>query len=127
VNLSVGWVTLSRYTRNPFHSTLFGSMTARQIVDSMVGGLILSLFVYCLTYALTALLRNGLKGLGASMGIIFGLPFFAVAIRWRWKIDVPVPANHIGTLPVMISNVIWIFVALLFVFAAQLVVERAEI
>jgi hypothetical protein len=127
VNLSVGWVTLSRYTRNPFHSTLFGSTTPQHIVDSMVGGLILFLFVYSLTYALTALLRNGLKGLGASMGIIFGLPFFAVAIRWRWKIDVPIPANHIGTLPVMISNVIWILVALLFVFGAQLALERAEI
>jgi hypothetical protein len=123
VNLLVGWVTLSRYSKNPFHSPVFGSIRPQQIV----GSLILFLYVYCLTYALTAVLRNGLKGLGASMGIIFGLPFFAIAIRWRWKIDMPIRAEHIGTLPMIISNVIWILVALLFVFAAQIVVERAEI
>ncbi len=102
VNLSAGWLTLSRYV-------------------------ILFLFVYCLTFALTALLRNGLKGLGASMAIAFGLPYFAMPVRWRWKVDVPIPTNHVGALPLVISNGVWILVALLFVLAAQLVVERTEI
>ena len=126
VNLSAGWLTLSHYG-NPFHSTLFGSTTVREIVSSILSSLILILFVYCLTFALTVLLRNGLKGLGASMAIIFGLPFFAVAIRWRWKVEVPIPTNHIGTLPVIISNGIWILLAISFVIAGQLVVERTEI
>jgi ABC-type transport system involved in multi-copper enzyme maturation permease subunit len=126
VNLSAGWLTLSHYA-NPFHSTLFGSTTGHDIVTNIIDGLILFLFVYCLTFALTALLRNGLKGLGASMAITFGLPCFAIAVRWRWKVDMPIPTNHIGGLPIVISNGVWILVALLFVFAAQLVVERTEI
>ncbi len=126
VNLSAGWLTLSRYA-NPFHSTLFGSTTGHDIVTNIIDSLILFLFVYCLTFALTALLRNGLKGLGASMAIAFGLPYFAMAVRWRWKVDVPIPTNHIGALPLVISNGVWILVALLFVLAAQLVVERTEI
>jgi hypothetical protein len=126
VNLSAGWLTLSHYT-NPFHSTLFGSTTGHEIVTNIINSLILFLFVYCLTFALTALLRNGLKGLGASMAITFGLPFFAIAVRWRWKVDMPIPTNHIGALPLVISNGVWILVALLFVLVAQFVVERTEI
>jgi hypothetical protein len=126
VNLLVGWVTLSHYG-NPFHSTLFGSIAAREIVGSIVGSLILFLYAYCLTYALTTFLRSGLKGLGASMAIIFGLPFLSIAVRWRWKIDLPIPTNHIGSLPSSLSNGVWILIALLFVFGAQFVVERTEI
>jgi hypothetical protein len=126
VNLSAGWLTLSHYT-NPFHSTLFGSTTGQEIVTNIINSLILFLFVYCLTFALTALLRNGLKGLGASMAITFGLPFFAIAVRWRWKIDMPIPTNHLGALPPVISNGVWIFLALVFVLVAQFVVERTEI
>jgi ABC-type transport system involved in multi-copper enzyme maturation permease subunit len=123
VNFLAGWVTLSRYSKNPFHSALFGSMTAHTLLDP----LIFCLWAYCLTYSLTVLLRNGLKGLGASMGILFGFPLFAVAIRWRWHIDVPFPPNSIGSLPLVISSIIWILVAMLFVLVAQLVVERTEI
>jgi hypothetical protein len=61
------------------------------------------------------------------MGILFGFPLFAVAIRWRWHIDLPFPPNSIGSLPLAISSIIWILVAMLFVLAAQLVVERTEI
>jgi hypothetical protein len=125
-NLSAGWFTLSHYT-NPFHSTLFGSTTGHEIVTNIINSLILFLFVYCLTFALTALLRNGLKGLGASMAITFGLPFFAIAVRWRWKVNMPIPTNHIGAFPLVISNGVWILVALLFVLVAQFVVERTEI
>ena len=123
VNFLAGWVTLSRFTKNPSHSAVFGSMTAHAIIDP----LLFCFWAYCLTYSLTVLLRNGLKGLGASMGILFGFPLFAVAIRWRWHINLPLPPDPIGTLPVAISSIIWILIAMLFVLAAQLVVERTEI
>jgi hypothetical protein len=120
VNFLAGWVTLSRYSKNLSHSAFYGSMT-------LLEPSILCLWAYCLTYSLTVLLRNGLKGLGASMGILFGFPLFAVAIRWRWHIVLPFPPIPIGGLPLSISNIIWILAAMLFVLAAQLVVERTEI
>jgi hypothetical protein len=124
VNFLTGWATLSHYSKNPFHSTLNGSMTTENFLDA----LIFCVWAYCLTYSLTVLLRNGLKGLGASMGILFGLPYFAAAVRWRWHIDLPlVPGLPLGTLPLAISNIIWVLIAVLFVLATQLVVERAEI
>jgi hypothetical protein len=122
VNLLAGWLTLSRYSGNPFHSTLLGSV----MPDQFAGTVILSLYVYSLTYSLTAVLRNGLKGLGASMGIVFGLPFLAIAVRWRWHINLPIPTSPIGSLSLLVSNMIWMFITLLFVFASQMVVERAE-
>jgi len=122
VNLLAGWLALSRYSRNPFHSTLLGSV----MPDQFAGTVILSLYVYSLTYSLTAVLRNGLKGLGASMGIVFGLPFLAIAVRWRWHINLPIPTSPIGNLSLLVSNMIWIFITLLFVFASQMVIERAE-
>lgn len=76
---------------------------------------------------LTTVLRNGLKGLAASMAIVVGAPYFAIAIRWRWHINPPIPTDTIGTLPQAISIIIWILVAMLFVLAAQLIVERIEI
>jgi ABC-type transport system involved in multi-copper enzyme maturation permease subunit len=123
VNFLAGWVTLSRYTKNPFHSAIFGSMTPHTLSDP----LIFCLWAYCLTYSLTVLLRNGLKSLGASMGILFGFPLFAAAIRWRWHIVLPLPPEPIGSLSAAISSIIWILIAMLFVLAAQLVVERAEV
>jgi hypothetical protein len=123
VNLAAGAATLSHHGKNPFHSVLFGSVTAPQLA----GVLILGLYVYCLTYSLTIVLRNGLRGLGASMAIVFGVPFFAIAVRWRWKINLPVPAVPMEGLSPLASNFIWMLVALLFVLAAQLIVERTEI
>jgi hypothetical protein len=123
VNFFAGWATLSRYSKSPFHSAVFGSMTTEQ----MAGVLVFGLYIYCLTYSLTTGLRNGLKGLAASMAIVVGAPYFAIAIRWRWHINPPIPTDTIGTLPQAISNIIWILVAMLFVLAAQLVVERTEI
>jgi len=123
VNVLTGWLTLAYYGKTPLWSVLFGLLTKLDIA----GVLIYTLFVYCLTYAMTVVLRNGLKGLGASMGIIIGLAMIAAAVRARWQVDVPIPVEHFGSLPIVASNLIWIFVALLFVFAAQLVVERAEI
>jgi hypothetical protein len=123
VNLAVGAATLSRYGNNPFHSLLFGSVTGSQLTAVLV----LGLYVYCLTYSLTVVLRNGLRGLGASMAIVFGVPFFAIAVRWRWKINFPIPAVTIERLSPLVSDFVWMLVALLFVFGAQLVVERTEI
>jgi hypothetical protein len=123
VNLLAGWMTMARYSKNPFHSAVFGSVTAGQIVEAVI----MAVYAYCVTYSLTAVLRNGLKGLGASMGIVFGLPFFAIAIRWRWHLNVPIPPMAIGRLSLIVSHIVWMFVALLFVFAAQMVIERAEL
>ncbi|HTF22891.1 MAG TPA: hypothetical protein VK937_03120 [Candidatus Limnocylindria bacterium] len=123
VNFLAGWISLSRYSKNAFHSAVFGSMKTQTLLDPLIYGL----WVYCLTYSLTVLLRNGLKGLGASMGILFGFPLFAAAIRWRWHIDLPFPPVPIRSLPLAISNMIWIVVAMLFVLSTQLAVERAEV
>lgn len=123
VNLAAGALTLSHYSKNPFHSVMSGSVTASQLA----GALIFGLYVYCLTYSLTVVLRHGLRGLGASMAIVFGVPFFAIAVRWRWKINIPIPTVPIERLSPLISNFIWMLIALLLVFAAQLVVERTEI
>ncbi len=123
VNILVGWATLSHYGKNPLHSTVLGSMKTVQLGSILIYGL----YIYCLTYSLTTVLRNGLKGIGASLAIIVGLPYFAIAIRWRWHINLPLPTDTIGRLPVAISGSIWILVAMLFVLAAQFLVERTEI
>ena len=118
-----GWMTLAHYSKNPFHSAVFGSVTTGQIVEDVIT----ALYAYSITFSLTAVLRNGLKGLGASMGMVFGLPLFAIAVRWRWHINVPIPPDAIGSLSLMVSRIIWMFVALFLVFAAQMIIERAEL
>jgi hypothetical protein len=124
LNFLAGWATLSHYSKNPLHSTLNGSSELGNFLDP----LIFCFWVYCLTYSLTVVLRNGLKGLGASMAIVFGLPYFAVVVRWRWHIDLPLfPGLPLGSLPLVVSNIIWALIAALFVLAAQIVVERTEI
>jgi ABC-type transport system involved in multi-copper enzyme maturation permease subunit len=123
VNFLAGLASLSHYGKNPLHSALYGPTNAQ----AFLAPLIYCLWAYCLTYSLTVLLRSGLKGLGASIGILFVFPLFGVAIRWRWHIELPSPPQPIGSLPLGISNIIWIFVAMLFVLAAQLAVERTEI
>jgi ABC-type transport system involved in multi-copper enzyme maturation permease subunit len=123
VNLFAGWLTLAHYSKNPSWSVLRALFKEQDVV----GVLIYTLFIYCLTYSMTIVLRNGLKGLGASMGITFGLQATQIALRMRWNINVPLPPLPIGSLPIIVSNIVWIVVALLIVFAAQLVVERSEI
>jgi hypothetical protein len=123
VNLLAGSVTLTLYGKDPFWSALFGALRGFNIAAIFIYGL----FVYGQTYSLTAVLRNGLKGLGASLGLTTGLWAFAAAMRARWGVHVPIPADRIGSLPVAISNGIWILVALLFVFGAQIVVNRSEV
>jgi len=123
VNLLAGWLTLAHYSENPSWSVLSGLLKKQDIV----GVLTYTVFIYCLTYSMTVVLRSGLKGLGASMGITFGLQATQIALRMRWNIKVPLPPLPIGGLPIIVSTIVWVLVALLVVFAAQLVVERAEI
>jgi len=123
VNFLAGWLTLLRFSKNPLHSPVFGPVTSQQLVE----GLIMAIYTYSLAYSLTAILRSGLKGLGAAMGIVFGLPFLAIAVRWRWHINLPIPTSPIGNLSLVASDLTWTFVALLFVFIAQIVIERGEV
>jgi len=123
VNWAAGSLTLGHYSKNPLHSAILDSAMIQQLAGAAIYGL----YIYCITYSLTVALRNGLRGLGASMAIVFGLPFFAIAVRWRWKINLPIPTVPIASLSPLTSNIIWMVVALLFVFAAQLVVEHSEI
>ena len=122
VNFLAGWLTLLRFSKNPLHSPVIGPITPQLIED-----LIMAIYTYSLAYSLTAVLRSGLKGLGAALGIVFGLPFLAIAVRWRWHINLPIPTSPIGHLSLVDSDLTWIFIALLFVFGAQVVIERGEV
>jgi ABC-type transport system involved in multi-copper enzyme maturation permease subunit len=123
VNFSAGWITLSHYSKNPLHSPAFGSVPLQQFIEATI----MALYAFSLTYSLTAMLRSGLKGLGAAMGIVFGMPFLAIAVRWRWHINLPIPTMAIGSLSLVASDLTWIAIALVFVFAAQIVIERTEL
>ena len=123
VNLLAGGVTLAFYSRGPFWSALFGALKGFDVVGISIYGA----FVYGQTYSLTAVLRNGLRGLGASLGATTGLWAFAAALWARWRVHMPIPPDRIGSLPMAVSDGVWILVALLYVFGAQLHVERAEI
>ena len=123
VYLVASWATLALYGIRPFRSPLLGSIEERNMVEMLLFGL----FAYALTYSLTATLRNGLKGLGGSLGILTGLNAFGVLMRVRWNVHVPIPVEKIGSLPLAASYLVWMSIALLFVYAAQVAIERAEI
>jgi hypothetical protein len=123
VNLCAGWATLLRYNSGAPAWKVFSAIPAEKIV----GAFLLLIYVYCLTYALTVLLRSDVKGLGASLAVAVGVPLFSAALKWRWDINFPFPVNRIGSLPIVVSNFIWIIVAMSLVFAAQRAMERAEI
>jgi ABC-type transport system involved in multi-copper enzyme maturation permease subunit len=123
VNLVAGWLTLAHYSKSPLRS-VFSSSIKQQDVASIF---LYAIFVYSLTYSLTVILRNGLKGLGASMGSIAALQCLAIVIRSRWNITVPIPPLPVRSLPLLVSYIAWIIVALLFIVGAQLVIERTEI
>jgi hypothetical protein len=123
VNFLAGWLTLLRFSKNPLHSPVFGTVPSQQFVDA----LIMAIYTYSLAYSLTAVLRSGLKGLGAALGIVFGLPFLAIAVHWRWHINLPIPTSPIGHLSLVASDLTWILIALLFVFSAQIAIERGEV
>ncbi len=123
VNVFVGWIVLVRYTRNSATLGLLELINGRAVIDI----LIYCLLLYCLTYALTAMLRNGMHGLGASIIGVGLLQAAAIVMRARWQIHVPIPPEPIGMLPPLISKIVWTLVALLFILAAQFVVERSEV
>lgn len=119
VNLLSGWLTVAHYSKVPVRPAFVGLFKMQDI------GLIIStLILFSLTYSMTAVLRNGLKGLGASLGTVMLFQAVANAMRLRWNFDI---IQLIGKLPLLVSSAGWVVLALLFVFAAQLVVARAEI
>jgi ABC-type transport system involved in multi-copper enzyme maturation permease subunit len=126
VNLFVGWRVLAHYGVSAFSD---GGPQSWNLVSpqSFIEAAIYACFAYALTFALAAILRSGLKGLGASLGLLAGMVGASVALQMRWKIHLPVPPQQIGHLPLALSECAWVMLALLFVLAAQLVVERAEI
>ncbi len=121
VNLLVGWFVLARYVKIPVRVGL-PELTARSI-DIVIYCLLL----YCFTYSLTAMLRNGMHGLGASIISVSLLQVVAIVMRVRWQIHVPIPPESIGLLSPSISKIVWTLMALLSIFPAQFVVERAEV
>ena len=123
VYLAASWATLALYGMRPFRSPLLGSIEE----SSMVEMLLFAFFAYALTYSLTAILRNGLKGLGGSMGIMTGISALGVLMRVRWNVHVPIPVQKIGSLPLAASYLVWTSTALLFVYVAQVAIERSEI
>jgi ABC-type transport system involved in multi-copper enzyme maturation permease subunit len=126
VNLFVGWRVLAHYGVSAFSD---GGPQSWNLVSpqSFIEAAIYACFAYALTFALAAILRSGLKGLGASLGLLAGMVGVSVALQMRWKTHLPVPPQQIGHLPLALSECAWIMLALLFVLAAQLVVERADI
>ena len=123
VNVLAGSVTLALYGKGTFWSSVFHALKELGFTNILLYGLV----YYGLTYALTAILRSGLKGLAASMGIMTGFWNLVAVMHRLWKIEIPVPADRIAHLPMPISNMLWVLVALLIVVGAQVVVERAEI
>lgn len=123
VNLLVGWRVLAHYGVRAFTEAAAQDVSPRNFVEAVV----YACFAYALTFSLTAILRNGLKGLGASLGMMAGMIGVAAALQMRWKLHLPLPPQQIGHLPIVLSECVWVIVALLFVCVAQAVVERAEI
>jgi ABC-type transport system involved in multi-copper enzyme maturation permease subunit len=123
VSLLVGWRLLAHYGVSAFTDARTHDVAPLNFVEAIV----YASFAYAFTFALTAMLRNGLQGLGASLGIMAGMVGVALGLQMRWKIELPLPPRQIGHLPIALSECLWVILALLFVCAAQLVVERAEI
>ena len=100
------------------------ALSASVQMQSVTAVVISALVVFSLTYCFTAVLRSGLKGLGASMATLTILQSAVIGVRLRWNFDID---QLIWKLPSAIRDVGWLLVALLLVFTTQLFVERAEI
>jgi hypothetical protein len=90
-----------------------------------------------LTYFMTLLARSGRQGLSYGFGILFIDLLLPVALAYYWKINFPSVWGFImaackwftsasGTFPAG-SLLLWAVIALAFPFAAQLVLQRAEV
>lgn len=123
VNLFAGWLTLSRYTSHQLTSEIFGLSSIQDYLDFFV----VCMLIYSQTYAFTAMLRNGMNGLAASVGVWGAYDLIAFVARWRWNIHIPFIYERVGNLSPAMSSLFWMLVALCFVLAGQLVVERAEV
>jgi len=125
VNLLVGWGVLAHYGAKAFSDgpQKWNLVSPQKFIEAAA----YACFAYALTFALAAILRSGLKGLGASLGLLAGVVGVSAALQMRWRINLPLPPEQIGHLPLALSECAWMVLALLFVLAAQLVVERAEI
>jgi ABC-type transport system involved in multi-copper enzyme maturation permease subunit len=119
-NIFAGWLTLYHYGKGPFKLALIGEVKIQNIAAVFISGLV----IFSLTYAFTAALRNGLKGLGASMGTLMIFQSVIVGVHLRWNVDLD---QLVWKLSPTIRDVGWILLALLLVFATQLVIDRAEI
>jgi len=126
VNLLAGWRVLAHYGVRAF-SNAYPEKWAEVSPQHFAVTAVYACFAYALTFALVAILRNGLKGLGASLGLLAGMVGIAKGLEMRWKIHLPLPPEQIGHLPLALSECVWVVVALLLVCVAQLVVQRAEI
>jgi hypothetical protein len=128
VNLFVGWRVLAHYGVRAF-SDAGPQIQNWNLVspEKFIASAVYACFAYTLTFALAAILRSGLKGLGGSLGLLSGMIGVSVLLQTRWKIHLPLPPQQIAHLPLALSECAWIALALLFVLAAQLVTERAEI
>lgn len=123
VSLLVGWRVLAHYGVSAFTDAPSHDVAPLNFVEAVV----CASLAYALTFTLAAILRSGLKGLGASLGLLAGVVWIVEMLQIRWGIDLPLPAQQIGRLPIALSECLWLILALLFVCAAQVVVERAEI
>jgi ABC-type transport system involved in multi-copper enzyme maturation permease subunit len=123
VNVSAGATTLALYSKGSFWLSFFHALRGLETIEILIYGLV----YYGMTYSLTAVLRSGLKGLGASMAIMTGYWNLAAVFHWLWHIEMPMPAERIGNLPMVTSAGLWVLLALLFVAWAQGVIERAEV
>jgi len=123
VNLFIGWLVLAHYRVRFFSAAGPFDNTPQAYVKAAM----LAVLVYALTYALAVILRNGLRGLGASLGTLAGFSGVVETVQLRWNVRLPLPAQQIAKLPLAASELIWLLVALSFVWAAQSVVERAEL
>jgi hypothetical protein len=123
VTFSVGWLVLRHYGVSAFSSNPVAIVSRRDYLEAIV----YACFAYALTFALAVICRNGLKGLGASLGLMAGYVGVVDLFLIRWHIMLPIPPRPLWQLSLEMSSVIWLFVALGFVLLAQTVVDRAEI
>lgn len=123
LNLVVSWLALTQYgkfaTRAVFHNLIASTSLLQSVVACV--------FLFCFTYALTAMLRRGFAGLGSSLLLVIGAQALVIVLRLRWNIRLPLPPDAIGSLSLYVSDVLWILLALALVAAAQWQFERAEI
>ena len=123
LNLVVGWIALTQYGKFGTRTVLHNLIASTSLLQSVVA----CLFLFCFTYALTAVLRRGFAGLGSSLLLVIGAQALAIVLRLRWNIRLPLPPDAIGSLSLYASDVLWILLALALVAATQWRFERAEI